>query len=214
MQTFVVTGTNTGIGKTIFSAGLTGFLNGVYWKPIQAGLDGKTDSEYVAELTAPLRANILPEVYRLKTPASPHLAARIDGINIDINALSLPKVSADQPLVVEGAGGLMVPLTQDILLIDIFEHWNVPVILCASTILGTINHTLLSLEALQKRCIPVLGIAFIGAPEPDTFSLIHMYSGIPILGRLPWLSPLTPETLALAFQKHFQRTVFDMGPCT
>jgi len=193
----VVTGTDTGIGKTVFSAGLTAFLDGFYWKPVQAGLDGETDSQSVRRLSGLPAERILPEVWRLWTPASPHLAARLDGAQIDPAALIPPPVS--RPLVIEGAGGLMVPLTRTTLFLDVFARWQLPVVLCARTGLGTLNHTLLSLEALRRRHIPVLGVALIGDEHAENARVIADMGAVHILGRLPRLDPLTPETLAAAF---------------
>ncbi|RWF14555.1 MAG: ATP-dependent dethiobiotin synthetase BioD, partial [Mesorhizobium sp.] len=145
----VVTGTDTGIGKTVFAAGLAGLLDGVYWKPVQAGIDEGTDSETVSRLAGLSAERVLPEAWRLTEPLSPHRAAELDGVEIDTRALVLP--ATDRPLVVEGAGGLMVPVNRRALYIDIFARWRAPVVLCARTGLGTINHTLLSIEALRAR---------------------------------------------------------------
>ncbi len=157
----VVTGTDTEIGKTVFAAALADQLGASYWKPIQSGLDGETDSEIVARLGGLSSDRILPERYRLKTPVSPHQSAEIDGVHIDARELVVPDTSG-RPLVIEGAGGLMVPLDPSTLYIDVFARWRIPVVLCARTTLGTINHSLLSVEALRRRDIDVLGIAFIG----------------------------------------------------
>lgn len=193
----IVTGTDTGIGKTVFAAGLTAFLDGVYWKPVQAGLDEETDSETVRRLAGLPAERILPEAWRLRTPASPHLAAQIDGVAIDPGALVPPRVA--RPLIIEGAGGLMVPLTRSVLFIDVFARWQLPVVLCARTGLGTLNHTLLSLEALRRRHIPVLGVALIGDEHVENERVIADMGAVRILGRLPRLEPLTRETLAAAF---------------
>jgi dethiobiotin synthetase len=202
----IVTGTDTGIGKTVFAAGLTRLLDGCYWKPVQAGLDGETDTEVVRRLSGLPPNRTLPEAWRLRTPASPHLAAERDGVRICPEALSLPAV--DRPLVIEGAGGLMVPLTREVLFIDVFARWGVPVVLCARTGLGTLNHTLLSLEALERRGIPVVGIALIGDAHADNERTLGAMGRAPILGRLPRLDPLTPETLQAAFKTAFRREVF------
>jgi dethiobiotin synthetase len=196
----VVTGTDTGVGKTLFSAALTNALNGYYWKPVQSGLEEETDSEAVVRLGVP-SARVLPEAYRLRTPASPHLSARLDGITIDAARLVLPET--DAPLVIEGAGGLLVPLTDRLLFADLFARWQVPVILCARTALGTINHSLLSLEALRNRGILIFGIAFIGDENVETQRIIVEISGARSLGRLPHLSNVTPSTLGQAFAEHF-----------
>ncbi|MBR0898321.1 ATP-dependent dethiobiotin synthetase BioD [Bradyrhizobium tropiciagri] len=204
----VVTGTDTGIGKTIFSAGLAGFLGASYWKPVQSGLDEETDAQLVARLAGLSADRIVPERYRLRTPASPHQSAAIDGVRIDPAALHVPDVGS-QPLVIEGAGGLMVPLNDDLLFIDIFERWRLPVVLCARTALGTINHSLLSVEALRQRRIDILGVAFIGDSNPESERAICEFGQMRRLGRLPLLSPLTEDTLRAAFKSSFRSGDFD-----
>ena len=202
----VVTGTDTNVGKTVFCAGLTRLLDGVYWKPVQSGLAGETDAETVRRLAELPADRVLPEAWRLRTPASPHLAAEIDGVEIDPDALALPP--ADRPLIVEGAGGLLVPLTRQTLLIEVIAGWGAPVVLCARTRLGTINHTLLSIEALRRRAIPLLGVAFMGEAHPENERIVGSIGKVSILGRLPPLDPLTPQTLAAAFSRVFERESF------
>jgi dethiobiotin synthetase len=202
----IVTGTDTGIGKTVFAAGLTQLLDGVYFKPVQAGLESETDTEVVQRLSGLPTLRMLPEIWRLTTPASPHLAAERDGVRIDPQALTLPTL--DRPLIVEGAGGLMVPLTRDVLYIDVFAAWRAPVVLCARTSLGTLNHTLLSIVALERRRIPILGIALIGDAHADNERTLKEIARVPILGRLPRLDPLTPQTLSAAFAATFMRESF------
>ena len=205
MTVLVITGTDTGIGKTVFSAGLAGALGAHYWKPVQAGVDPEGDKESVAALSGLPASHILPEAYRLATPASPHLAARIDGVEISLDRLALPQV--DGSLVVEGAGGLMVPISESLLMIDLFAHWGQPVILCARTGLGTINHSLLSIEALKARDIPIAGIAFIGEQHEENERIVPRLAGIPSLGRLPLLDPLDPAHLAAAFRAHIDLSI-------
>lgn len=200
MTALIVTGTDTGIGKTIFAAALTHALGAFYWKPVQSGLEEATDSETVARFGSVPPERILPEAYRLKLPASPHLSAEAEGGAIDPARLALP---TERPLVIEGAGGLMVPLTRSLLTIDLFALWSVPVVLCARTTLGTINHTLLSIEALKARGIPIKGIAFIGEEMRDSQDVIAAFSGVKVLGRLPPVAPLTPEALQAAFAGAF-----------
>ncbi|MEQ6335495.1 dethiobiotin synthase [Sphingobium sp. MK2] len=202
MSVLVVTGTDTGIGKTVFAAGLAAALGAHYWKPIQAGVDPDGDKEEVARLSGLPASHILPEAYRLATPASPHLAARIDGVTIALDRLALPQV--DGPLVVEGAGGVLVPISETLLMADLFAHWGQPVILCARTALGTINHSLLSIEALQSRGVPIAGIAFIGEAHAENERIIPLLAGVPSLGRLPLLDPLSPAALAQAFAAHIR----------
>lgn len=201
MNRFVITGTNTDIGKTVFAAALTQALDGCYWKPVQAGLDGGTDAQRVAALTGLAPDRILPEVWRLQTPASPHHAADLDGVRIDAEALTLPPCG--RPLVIEGAGGTLVPLNDEVLFADVFARWGLPTIVCASTALGTINHSLLTLEALRSRGVPVLGIAFIGDANDSSEAAIVRFGQVRRLGRLPWLDTLTPDSLRTAFAAGF-----------
>lgn len=197
MSRFIVTGTDTDIGKTVFAAGLAGALGAHYWKPVQAGIAPEGDKEAVARLAGLPATQILPEAYRLKTPASPHLAARLDGVEISLDRLALPQV--DGPLVVEGAGGVLVPVNETLLMADLFAHWDLPVILCARTALGTINHSLLSIEALRSRGVTLAGIAFIGDPHAENERIIPALGGVPSLGRLPHLDPLNAHSLRAAF---------------
>ncbi len=209
---FVVTGTDTGVGKTVFSAALVGALGCSYWKPVQSGLDGETDSELVRRLSGASDERILPEAWCLKTPVSPHLAAEIDRVTIDPVALIPPPCSG--PLVIEGAGGLMVPLTREHLFLDLIERWQLPVILCARTTLGTINHSLLSIDALRRRAVPLHGIVFIGPHNADNERTIVESSGVRRLGWLPLLAPLTRDTLQEAFAHNFHRSDFLPGEMT
>ncbi|WP_340265595.1 dethiobiotin synthase [Sphingobium mellinum] len=197
MSVLVVTGTDTDIGKTVFAAGLAGALNAHYWKPVQAGIDPEGDKERVARLSGLPATHILPEAYRLATPASPHLAARIDGVEISLDRLELPRV--DGPLVIEGAGGVLVPVSETLLMADLFVSWGAPVILCARTALGTINHSLLSIEALRSRGVTIAGIAFIGDPHAENERIIPALARVPSLGRLPHIDPLNAATLRSAF---------------
>ena len=203
----VVTGTDTEIGKTVFAAGLADLLGANYWKPIQSGLDGETDSEIVARLGGLSSDRIWPERYRLNTSVSPHQSAAIDGVHIDAKELVVPDTSG-RPLVIEGAGGLMVPLDPSALYIDVFARWRIPVVLCARTSLGTINHSLLSIEALRLRDIGLLGIAFIGDSHPESERAICEIGRVKRLGRLPRLSPLTRSTLREAFAAAFKPSDF------
>lgn len=200
MSAIIVTGTDTEIGKTVFSAALTAALGASYWKPVQAGTDeeGHGDAETVARLSG---RPVLPSAYRLKTPCSPHRAAEIDGVEIDCDRLALPQVEG--PLVAEGAGGVLVPVTRQMLFADLFAHWGRPVVLVARTGLGTINHSLLSIEALRARGVPILGVAFVGEGVEDSEATITAIAGVKRLGRLPRLPDLTRETLAEAFAANF-----------
>ncbi len=201
MTVVVVTGTDTDVGKTVFAAALTGALGASYWKPVQAGTDDGTDRQRVARLAGISPERILPEAYALATPCSPHRAAAIDGVTIDLGRLALPQVEG--PLVVEGAGGVLVPIVGRSTFGDLFARWQRPVVLVARTALGTINHSLLSIEALRTRGVPLLGVAFIGDSVPDSEETIVRLGNTKRLGRLPRLEPLDAATLAEAFAAHF-----------
>jgi len=201
MGKFVVTGTDTDIGKTIFAAALTAALDAYYWKPVQAGLEDETDSEVVARLAGIDPERILPEGFRLKTPASPHYAAAQENITISADALPIPDV--DAALVIEGAGGALVPVNDDLLFADMFALWGLPVIIVASTRLGTINHSLLTIEALRHRDIPIHGVAFIGDEISDSQTTICRIGQVHHLGRLPTLDRLSSDSLNTAFAENF-----------
>jgi len=205
----VVAGTDTDVGKTVFAAALVATLDGYYWKPVQAGIDGETDAEIVRRLSGLPAERVLPEVYRLTTAASPHLAAERDGVEIDFEGLAnAPVFAQDRAVVIEGAGGLLVPLTRTLLQIELFARWDAPVVLVASTRLGTINHSLLSLEALKRRRIPLLGIAFVGEENADSERTITEMGGVRHLGRLPVLDPLDAGLLREAFAERFNAADF------
>jgi dethiobiotin synthetase len=199
----VVAGTDTEIGKTVFAAGLADLLGANYWKPIQAGLEGETDSQIVARLGGLSDDRIVPERYRLRTPASPHHAAEMDGVRIAVDALDVPDTGG-RALVIEGSGGLLVPLNRTTLYIDVFAKWGCPVVLCARTALGTINHSLLSIAALRHRNIELLGIAFVGESQPESERVICEIGRVRRLGRLPRLSLLNRSTLRAAFEAAFK----------
>lgn len=205
MTAFVVTGTDTDVGKTVFCAALAGALGAHYWKPVQAGLDGGTDRETVARLSGLSADHILPEVWRFNTPCSPHRAAEIDGTVIDLARLALP---APRPLVIEGAGGALVPLTRGTTYADVFAWWNLPAIVVARTALGTINHTLMTIEALRTRGVAVHGVAFIGEAQDDSELTIATMGNVRRLGRLPMLPSLDHASLAAAFAANFRMEDF------
>ncbi len=206
MSAIVVTATGTDIGKTVFAAALTAALDGCYWKPVQAGLDGGTDRERIRALSGLNEDRLLPEAYRLATPCSPHRAAEIDGVTIDLDRLSPPP--CDRPLVIEGAGGVLVPFTRSTTFADIVARWRLPVVLVASTTLGTISHSLTAIEALRARHVAILGVAFVGDANADSEATIATMGGVKRLGRLPLLDPLDPATLAAAFAANFDLADF------
>jgi dethiobiotin synthetase len=196
----VVCGTDTDVGKTVVSALLVEGLGARYWKPVQSGLEGGSDSERVQRLLELPAERLLPEAYRLSAPVSPHWAAERDGVVIDPERLALPE--GEEPLVVECAGGLLVPLRRDWLQIDQILRWKLPVVLVARSGLGTLNHTLLSLEALRQRRIPVLGLVLNGPLHPDNPRTLEQLGGVPVLAELPPLEPLDREGLRRQWQQN------------
>jgi len=196
----VVCGTDTDVGKTVVSALLVEGLGARYWKPVQSGLEGGSDSERVQRLLELPAERLLPEAYRLSAPVSPHWAAERDGVVIDPERLALPE--GEEPLVVECAGGLLVPLRRDWLQIDQILRWKLPVVLVARSGLGTLNHTLLSLEALRQRRIPVLGLVLNGPLHPDNPRTLTQLGGVPVLAELPPLEPLDREGLRRQWQQN------------
>ncbi len=199
---FIITGTDTDVGKTIFAAALTRALNAHYWKPVQAGIEDGTDTQRVTALSGLADTHILPESYCLNTPCSPHLAAEIDAVEIDIDRLTPPVTEGT--LIIEGAGGVLVPLNRRITYADIFARWQIPTIIVARTALGTINHSLMTIEALRSRNIPIHGVAFIGDEMHDSQSTICTMGAVKSLGRLPMLDPLNSETILTAFHQAFK----------
>ena len=180
---FIITGIGTDIGKTVVSAIIAQSLDAFYWKPIQAGELENSDSIKVQNWTTD-SVTILPEVFQLSQPMSPHAAAEIDGVEITNEALQLPLV--ERNLVVEGAGGLLVPLNNKrLLLIDLFKEWNLPVIVVSRHYVGSINHTLLTVEALKNRKINIEGIVFVGDENKATESFILTYSNLKMIARIP-----------------------------
>lgn len=179
---FVISGIGTDVGKTVVSAIICEALKGDYWKPIQAGDIENSDSIKVSRLTS--STSVLPERYRLKTPMSPHAAAEIDGIEMQLDDFEIPQV--ENSLIIEGAGGLMVPINQKgETYLDIFQKWKLPVILVSKHYLGSINHTLLSITALKLKGIDIEGIVFVGDEQKSTEEIILRSSGLRLIGRIP-----------------------------
>jgi dethiobiotin synthetase len=182
MRKIFVTGIGTGIGKTIASAIITEALQADYWKPVQAGLEEGTDTETIKKLVSNSKTKIHPEAFRLKMPASPHAAAAAENVTIKIKDLELPNTTNN--IVIEGAGGLMVPLNDKELMIDFIQELNAEVILVVRHYLGSINHTLLSLAALRSRKIPVIGIVFNGEPNEMSEKVILSFFPVSVIGRI------------------------------
>jgi dethiobiotin synthetase len=208
MNGFFVTGTDTGVGKTVLSALLVAALDGIYWKPVQTGTIDGTDRDSVRLWAECPAERLLPERYRFDLPVSPHLAGRKAGIQIGLDDFGLPAPVANHPHIVEGAGGVMVPLNQKDLMLDLMRHFGLPVVVAARTTLGTINHTLLTLAGLRGAHLNVRGVVLIGAKNLENRNAIEMYGNVRVIGHIPVLERIHRAALVEAFEKNFDRLAF------
>ena len=203
MSTFskriIICGTDTDVGKTIVSSFLVQGLKGIYWKPIQSGTEEGTDTKTVCNLLSLEPNSYLPERYKFKAPVSPHWAAEQESAFIEPSNLKLPDL--DELIIIETAGGLMVPLNRDWLQIDQLKAWGAPIILVARTGLGTLNHTLLSLEALKYRNLDVLGIVLNGPPHKDNPKTLEQFGDTKILASLPIFAEVNAKVLSQEWSK-------------
>jgi len=192
MKPIFISGIGTEIGKTIVSSVLVEKLQADYWKPVQSGELDNSDSMLIESLISNKRTTIHPEAYRLTQPFSPHKSAAIDGIYIDLDKIILPKT--DNQLIIEGAGGLMVPLNEKDLIIDLIKKLDAEVVLVSKNYLGSINHTLLSVELLKSRNIPIKKIIFSGESNANSEAIIQKQSGLEI-GRIPFFIELNKNAI-------------------
>jgi dethiobiotin synthase len=199
-----VTGTDTGVGKSLVCAILMAALPFRYWKPIQSGLEEQTDTEWIREVTGCPRERFLREAYRLKAPLSPHASAAIEGIHIELDSFSLPPVSDSESLIVEGAGGIMVPLNERYFMLDLMKRLALPILLVARSTLGTINHTLLSLEQLRRHGLDVYGVVMNGPENTSNRKAIEHYGNVLVYAEIESLPQINPQILAQVFQKCFK----------
>jgi len=195
----IICGTDTDVGKTIVSSFFVQGLQGIYWKPIQSGTEECTDTKTVCNLLSLEPNSYLPERYKFKAPVSPHWAAERESSFIEPNNLHLPDL--DKLIIIETAGGLMVPLNRNWLQIDQLRLWESPIILVARTGLGTLNHTLLSLEALKHRNLDVLGIVLNGPPHKDNPKTLEQFGETKILARLPIFEEVNAKVLSQEWNK-------------
>ncbi len=196
-----ISGTDTNVGKTVVSALLTVGFQGCYWKPIQSGAKEGRDRDWVKSMTQLPAHHFFEENYCLQEPLSPHAAAALEAVEIKLDHLELPK--AERPLFVEGAGGVLVPLNQRELMIDLIDHLKLPVLLVARSSLGTINHTLLTLHLLRSRQIPVAGVVLNGPPNPSNRHAIEFYGSVPVVAELPVIENLSFKTIRNSFESYF-----------
>ncbi|GAB4134854.1 MAG: dethiobiotin synthase [Cyanobacteria bacterium J069] len=201
---FFIAGTDTNVGKTVVSALLTLGLNAAYWKPIQSGLDPISDTNYVRQVTGLDDSHFYKERFSLTQPLSPHAAAAIDGVSIHLSDFEMPTGLPHRYLIIEGAGGLMVPLNDQDFVIDLIKQFQLPVCLVARSTLGTINHTLLSISQLRRMEIPILGVILNGPKNEGNRAAIAHYGNVPILAELELLDEINPATLKRTFDQLFQ----------
>lgn len=175
-----ITGTDTHIGKTFIASWLCIHFGYEYWKPIQSGLIEGSDTKTLAQCGVKTH----PEIYALEAPLSPHKAAEMEGIDIHLEALHMPKTDK---LIIEGAGGVLVPLNTQHLIIDVIKKFDIPALIVAKSGLGTINHTLLTLAALRAKDIPILGVIMNGPINPDNKLAIEHFGNTKVLFQIPWL---------------------------
>ena len=198
VKQFAITGIGTDVGKTVVSSIVAEALKATYWKPIQAGDLDKSDSIKVESYTSNVK--VLEEAYRLSEPMSPHAAAEIDGMTISLAKLKLPQV--DSSFIVEGAGGLMVPLDNDgLTFADAIVSWGLPTIIVSRHYLGSINHSLLTAEVLKSKGIKIAGFVFVGDENKATESIILKHTGIRMIGRIPISEKLDKNFIASQAEK-------------
>jgi len=200
MRKIFITGISTGVGKTIVSAIVTEALQADYWKPIQTGSGEDRDSDTIKKLISNKKTIIHPEAFCLPLPASPFAAAEEQGIKIEIKNIAVPQT--DNILVIEGAGGLMVPINEKELMIDMMEQWNAEVILVSQNYLGSINHTMLSCMALKDRGLKVVGIVYNGEDTLMAERSILSFCDFTVIGRIKPESNFTPGKIS-AYAKKF-----------
>ena len=201
-----VTGTDTGVGKTLLSALLVAALNRKYWKPIQTGASEGTDRQAVMKWAGVSADRTFPEAVVFDPPVSPHLAAEQQGSRIDLMAIRRP--AEPDPIVIEGAGGVYVPINDDVFMLDLMGHLNAPVVVAARTALGTINHTLLTISAIRSAGLELRGVVMVGKENADNRRAVEHYGEVPVIGFIPWLDTIERAGLCRVFEQHFDRTAF------
>ena len=201
-----ITGTDTNVGKTLLSAVIVAALNRKYWKPVQTGAVEGTDRETVIRWTGIPAGDALDEAYIFDPPVSPHLAAEQTGVAIDLQRIRRP--AAENPIVIEGAGGIFVPINDHAFMLDLMRHLSAPVVLASRTALGTINHTLLSVFALREYKLPLRGVVMIGKDSKENRRAIERYGNVPVIGSIPWLENIDRGTLVSVFEQRFDGQAF------
>jgi dethiobiotin synthase len=206
-ESLFVTGTDTNVGKTLLSALLVAALDAMYWKPIQTGAREGTDRQTVIKLAEIPEAQTLPESYCFDPPVSPHLAAEESGVKIDLGRVQPPANSA-RPIIAEGAGGILVPINDSELMLDLARQLEFPIVIAARAALGTINHTLLTVRALRCAKMAVKGIVMIGQRNKENERSVEHFGAIPVIGSIPWLEAIHREALLKVFRTNFDPKYF------
>ena len=201
-----VTGTDTCVGKTLLSAVLVAALNRKYWKPIQTGAYEGTDRETIMMWTNVPEERIHPEAFVFDAPLSPHLAAAQQGRKIDLQLIRRPLDSG--PIIIEGAGGVFVPVNDDAFMLDLMKQLQAPIVVATRTTLGTINHTLLTVSAIREAGLDLRGVVMVGNENPDNRRSVERYGNVPVIGSIPWLDLIDRATLCDVFERHFDKTAF------
>jgi dethiobiotin synthase len=201
-----ITATDTGVGKTLLSALLVAALNRCYWKPIQTGASEGTDRRSVIRWAGIEPEQAMPETYVFAPPVSPHLAARQAGTIIDLRRISRP--ASPSPLIIEGAGGILVPVSDDAFMIDVMRKLDTPIVLTARTALGTINHTLLSIAAIRAANLQLRGVVMSGKENQENRRAVERYGNVPVIGVIPWLDTIDRTTLVTVFCECFDAAAF------
>jgi dethiobiotin synthetase len=208
MSGYFVTGTDTNVGKTVLSALLVAALDTYYWKPVQTGVTEGTDRESVRKWAGISEDRLLEEKYRFDPPVSPHLAARAAGIEIHLDNIELPAAPSGTRWIVEGAGGVMVPLNERDSMRDLMKRIGFPIVIAARTALGTINHTLLTLAALRELRLPICGVVLIGEENLENRRAIEHYGKVSVVGHIPVLEKINRATLLEVYEKRFDHLAF------
>jgi dethiobiotin synthetase len=195
------------VGKTVVSALLCAGLDAIYWKPIQTGTREGTDTSTVMRLAQLPRTRTFPETYRFAPPVSPHLAARLAGVQINLRKIKLPRIALGGTAIVEGAGGVLVPINREKLMIDLMKQLRLPILLVSRTSLGTINHTLLSLAALRSKELKIAGVVLVGKENRENRKAIERYGEVSVVGWVPFLRKINRAALLRVFHRQFDARV-------
>jgi dethiobiotin synthetase len=201
-----VTGTDTGVGKTVLASLLVASLNRRYWKPIQTGASEGTDRAAVMKCAGVTSEHTHPEVFLFDSPVSPHLAAEQQGKRIDLESIRRPRDS--NPIVIEGAGGVLVPINEKDLMIDLMRRLEAPIVIAARTTLGTINHSLLTIDAARNANLRLMGVVMVGMENSENRKAIERYGKVRVVGTIPWLESINRSSLIRVFNQHFDKTAF------